>query len=149
MSHEPELSELPAAVIEKFLAEVIESFREAVGVDALVGPAGETTDHSISVMVHVRGHLSGVAWSFPVEIARLAATRMVPGIDPDHEICTAAAAELANILTGRGLATLADHGFHIEIEPPQVRDDPPHGRGGTLGTEHGAVAVVFHEGRPG
>jgi hypothetical protein len=69
---------------------------------------------------------------------------MIPGIDPDPSICEAAAAELANVLTGRGLVYLAEQGFHVEIEPPEIIATAAGGVAGVLGTEVGAIEVVFH-----
>src|SRR5213075_1973904 len=102
----------------------------------------------IAVLVHARGDLAGLTWWFPAELARRVALRMVPGIDPDPSICEAAAAELANVLTGRGLVYLAEQGLHVEIEPPEISALGTAGVTGALGTELGAIEVIFHAAGP-
>ena len=97
----------------------------------------------IAVVIHVRGDLTQVGWRFPVEIARRAATQMVPDMPLDSSILEAAASELANVLTGRGMMTLAAHGIQIEIEPPTVAAIPPGGVIGLLATDLGTIKVMF------
>lgn len=98
----------------------------------------------ISVVVNARGDLDGFTWSFPAEIAGRVAESMVPGIEPDGELRDAAASELANVLTGRGLQTLADRGVVCEIEPPQISQDAPQGKTYVVDTQVGIVSVTFH-----
>jgi CheY-specific phosphatase CheX len=98
----------------------------------------------ISVVVHARGDLAGFTWSFPAEIAGRVAESMVPGVQPDGELREAAASELANVLTGRGLQTLADRGVMCEIEPPQISQGDPQGATYVVDTQVGIVSVTFH-----
>lgn len=134
-------------LVDSFLARVIDVLREVACVDAsvvrLAGPAPDGVAQ-IAVIIRARGDLSGMTWSFPVEVARRVAVQMVPGIDPDPAICEAAAAELANVLTGRGLVYLAERGMQIEIEPPEIAPVSADGVAGALGTAHGTIEVVFH-----
>ncbi len=99
----------------------------------------------ISVVVHARGDLAGFTWSFPAEVAERVAENMVPGMPPDPELREAAASELANVLTGRGLQTLAERGVVCEIEPPQIAHGDPHGATYVVDTQVGAVSVTFHQ----
>jgi CheY-specific phosphatase CheX len=98
----------------------------------------------IAVVIHVRGDLSRVTWQFPVRVARRAATTMAPGLPLEPSVLEAAAAELANVLTGRGATTLAEHGIRIDIEPPQMEAATPGGVVGLLATELGTIKVMFH-----
>lgn len=98
----------------------------------------------IGVVIHVRGDLAGVTWQFPIEVTRQAASVIAPEIEIDPSILEAAASELANMLTGRGLIALADHGVEVEIEPPQITPTSEGGVSGRLTTELGSIIVVFH-----
>ena len=115
-----------------------------------VGAAVDDPSHSdgnrvdIAVVIHVRGDLSQVTWRFPVEVARRAANCMAPGMVLDASLLEAAASELANVLTGRGVTTLAAHGIEIDIEPPTVASIAPGGIVGLLATELGTIKVMFH-----
>lgn len=134
------------SLVGEFLARVVDVLREAAGVDAAfaAAPTGGGTPGQIAVLISARGDLSGMTWWFPAEVARRVALRMIPGIDPDPSICEAAAAELANVLTGRGLVFLAERGYHIEIDPPAISTVHAAGVGGMIGTEIGAIEVIFH-----
>lgn len=121
------------------------------GIDAVVlerAPLVTVTERieprAIGVVIHVRGDLSGVTWQFPIEVTRHAASVIAPEIEIDATILEAAASELANILTGRGMTALASHGVEIEIEPPQITPTAEAGITGRLTTELGAIVVIFH-----
>jgi len=129
-----------------FLSDAVSVLHEACGVAATVDDRAVPTGSEIAVIIHAHGDLSGVTWTFPCELARRVAQHMVPGIDPDPELCEAAASELANVLTGRGLAVLAAHGVTVEIEPPRVIAAAAPGIAGRLATALGAIGVVFHGG---
>lgn len=134
--------------LEAFLGTAGRVLTEATGV-ALATTAERTTDPMIAVIIHTRGDLSGVTWRFPVALVARMAWSMIPDCVPDAALCELAAGELANILTGRGLAALASHGVAIEMEPPQIAAACAPGIAGELRTELGAVEVVFHgSGRP-
>lgn len=129
-----------------FLDDIVPVLHEACGVAAVVDNGAAFTGSEIAVIIHVHGDLSGVTWTFPAELARRLAEQMIPGVEPDPVMCEAAASELANILTGRGLAALAARGVHVEIEPPRVIAAAAPGVRGALSTVLGAVGVVFHGG---
>jgi CheY-specific phosphatase CheX len=128
-----------------FLATVVGVLHQ-YGVGAAVDgmPSGNSTRIDIAVVIHVRGDLSRVTWRFPVAIARRAATTMAPDLPLDPPVLEAAAAELANVLTGRGATTLAGHGIRIDIEPPDLSGSIPGGVVGLLATELGTIKVMFH-----
>lgn len=129
-----------------FLHDVVGALHEACGVAATIDDRAVYEGTEIAVIIHVHGDLSGVTWTFPIELARRVVLQMIPDIEPDPSLCEAAAAELANILTGRGLATLAAHGVTAEIEPPRVIAAAAPGVGAWLATELGPIGVVFHGG---
>ena len=128
-----------------FLDDATSVLRTMMGtqVDRPVVPEAES--RMISVVVHARGDLAGFTWSFPAEVAERVAENMVPGMQPDPELREAAASELANVLTGRGLQTLAERGVMCEIEPPQISHGESHGSTYVVDTQVGAVSVTFHE----
>jgi CheY-specific phosphatase CheX len=129
-----------------FLDDIVDVLNEACGVAAIVDEHAVSTGSEIAVIIHVHGDLSGVTWTFPTELARRLAEQMIPGVEPDPVLCEAAASELANMLTGRGLAALAARGVHIEIEPPRVIAAAAPGVCSALSTDLGTVGVVFHGG---
>lgn len=121
------------------------------GIDAVVldrAPRVQQTERIdtrvIGVVIHVRGDLTGVTWQFPIAVTRHAASVIAPELEIDPSILEAAASELANMLTGRGMAALASHGVEIEIDPPQITPTAQGGVTGRLTTELGAIVVVFH-----
>src|SRR5262245_10407835 len=75
---------------------------------------------AIGVLICVTGDLTGLTWQFPIAVTRRAAKILAPGLELDREILEAAASELANVLTGRGLDALACTGIDVEIGPPQI-----------------------------
>lgn len=130
--------------IGEFLATAVEVLH-TFGVGAAVDSERSRDDrHDIAVVINVRGDLTRVVWRFPVEVAARAATSMVPGVVLDLSMLEAAAGELANVLTGRGVTTLAAHGIVIDLEPPSLATTPPGGVVGLLATELGTIKVVFH-----
>lgn len=137
MSREPDI-----VAIGDFLATIVGVLHQ-YGIGAGLDDREKSPLNDIAVVIHVRGDLSQVSWRFPVEIARRAATWMVPDIPPDPAILEAAASELANVLTGRGMTTLAAHGIRIEIEPPTIAAIPPGGVIGLLATDLGTIKVMF------
>jgi two-component system chemotaxis sensor kinase CheA len=102
-------------------------------------------DTTISVVVKARGDLAGFTWSFPSAMAARIAERMVPGIEIDPSICEAAASELANVLTGRGLIALADRGVLCDIDPPEITTHDANGSTYVVGTDAGSISVTFHQ----
>jgi CheY-specific phosphatase CheX len=123
------------------------------GIDAVVldrapcvAPTGSIDTRLISVVIHVRGDLSGVTWQFPIAVTRHAASVIAPELGLDPEILELAASELANVLTGRGMTALSSHGVEIEIEPPQITPTARAGVTGQLTTELGSIVVIFHRG---
>ncbi len=128
-----------------FLDDATSVLRTMMGTQ--VGRRGvpEAEARMISVVVHARGDLAGFTWSFPAEVAERVAENMVPGMQPDSELREAAASELANVLTGRGLQTLAERGVLCEIEPPQISHGERQGATYVVDTQVGAVCVTFHE----
>lgn len=112
-------------------------------IDDAVARTDVSAAPEISVVVHARGDVAGFTWKFPAEVTERAAEHLVPGVPPDPELREAAASELANMLTGRGLQTLADRGIVCEIEPPQIaRGDAP-GSTYVVDTQAGAVSVTI------
>lgn len=133
------------ATVRDFLAHTIVVLREATGVAArVVETATAACADSIAIAIRVRGHLSGLTWTFPRALARDAARAMIGERDPAQAMCIAAAGELANILTGRGLVALEEHGVRVELEPPELVSEPGPGTVAHLVTPHGVVDVVFH-----
>lgn len=103
-----------------------------------------TDERVISILVRARGDLAGFTWTFSPEVAERVANHLVPGIAPDPQLCEAAASELANMLTGRGLQTLADRGVVCEIEPPEISPGSATGSTYVVDTDVGAVSVTIH-----
>ena len=134
--------------VRDFLASTISVLRETTGTAASVATAGtrRTPDEAIAIIVHARGHLTGLTWTFPFELLRDAARYMVEGIEPDRAICEATASELANILTGRGASLLESHGVVLEIEPPVVGSLACPGTIAFLTTPSGVIEIIFHGG---
>lgn len=135
--------------VRDFLASTISVLRETTGTSAAVASPGtrRTNEDAIAIIVHARGQLSGLTWSFPFELLRDAARHMVEGIEPDREVCEATASELANILTGRGAASLESHGVVLEIEPPEVGALACPGIIAFLTTPNGVIEIIFHGGQ--
>ncbi|MBA2541519.1 MAG: hypothetical protein H0V17_17890 [Deltaproteobacteria bacterium] len=139
MSHAPDI-----VAVGDFLATIVgvlQQYGIGAGLDDRAPEQSARTD--IAVVIHVRGDLSQVSWRFPVELARRAAIQMVPDIAIDPSILEAAAGELANVLTGRGVTTLAAHGIQIEIDPPTIAEITPGGVIGLLATDLGTIKVMF------
>jgi CheY-specific phosphatase CheX len=120
---------------------VLQQYGIGAGLDDSHPERSKLTD--IAVVIHVRGDLSQVSWRFPVAIAKRAATAMIPDVPLDPVLLEAAAGELANVLTGRGMMTLAAHGIQIEIEPPTITSPTPGGVVGLLATDLGTIKVMF------
>lgn len=110
-----------------------------------IAPPATQPDTTISVVVKARGDLAGFTWSFPAAMAARVAERMVPGIAVDPSICEAAASEMANVLTGRGLIALADRGVVCDIEPPEITTNDSQGSTYVVGTDAGSISVTFHQ----
>jgi CheY-specific phosphatase CheX len=136
---------LGAAAIAAFLADARGALVEAIGLDAFVDVCPSESDGGLLVVIHVRGDLSGVSWRIPTAVATRLAEVMAPGIEIDAAMHELAAAELANILTGRGVGALALHGLTAEIEPPELAMTGERGLVVVLATELGAIEVAFHE----
>lgn len=139
MSRAPDI-----VAIGDFLATVVgvlQQYGVGAGVDSGASECTGRTD--IAVVIHVRGDLTQVGWRFPVEIARRAASTMVPDMPHDASLLEAAASELANVLTGRGVTQLAAHGIQIEIQPPSLQEVTPGGVIGLLATDLGTIKVMF------
>jgi len=138
--------------------DTVEDFLDnAIGVLHTFGITAVVLDHTpriattgpidlrvIGVVIHVRGDIAGVTWQFPIAVTRQAASVFAPDLELDPGILEAAASELANVLTGRGLIALESHGLEIEISPPQITPTTRAGVTGRLTTELGAIVVVFH-----
>jgi CheY-specific phosphatase CheX len=136
---------LGAAAIAAFLADARGALVEATGLDAFVDVCQSVSDDGIVVVIYVRGDLSGVSWRIPTAIAGCLLEVMAPGIEIDAAMHELASAELANILTGRGLGALALHGVTAEISPPELAITGERGLVVVLATELGAIEVTFHE----
>lgn len=131
--------------VHDFLQSTVEILLEATGARAVVAmESRDETGETMAVIIRARGDFAAVTWCFPVALVRDAALRMVPGLALDQALCQAAAAELANVLTGRGIEALEGHGLHIEIEPPELGFHPAPGTWATLVTSRGTVVVVLH-----
>ncbi len=136
---------LDSDAVRDFLHSAIDVLREATGTEAVVAlEARDASGETIAVMIRAAGDFTGVTWCFPVALVRDAAMRMLPEMELDAALIHAAAAELANILTGRGAASLETHGLHIEIDPPELGFFSAPGTWATLATSRGSVVVVFH-----
>ena len=139
-----------ASTVRDFLAHTITVLHEATGAFAKIASSNNPPEHdAIAIVIFVHGHLSGLTWTFPVELARDVARRMVPADiagtpELDEALCEAAAGELANILTGRGARVLEAHGVAIEMTPPQRVAGAGPGMVARLQTSRGVVEVVFH-----
>jgi CheY-specific phosphatase CheX len=134
-----------------FLSNVVEMLG-AFGITAEVcdGAQYATTTgpidmQTIGVLICVTGDLSGLTWQFPIAVTRRAATVLAPGIALEPEILEAAASELANVLTGRGLDALACQGIDFEIAPPRITSTALSGASTQLATELGLIVVSFHD----
>jgi CheY-specific phosphatase CheX len=108
------------------------------------GTTGPIDMQAIGVLICVTGDLSGLTWQFPIAVTRRAASVFAPGIALEPEILEAAASELANVLTGRGLEAFACHGPEVEIAPPQITSIAKSGVTGQVTTELGLIVVSFH-----
>jgi CheY-specific phosphatase CheX len=102
--------------------------------------------HAIGVLICVSGDLTGVTWQFPIAVTRRAASVLAPGLALEPAILEAAASELANVLTGRGLDALAGHGVDFEIAPPRITSVAPSGAISQVTTDLGLIVVSFHPG---
>jgi CheY-specific phosphatase CheX len=110
--------------------------------DLGVTSTGPLDPRTIGVVIEISGDLSGLTWHFPLAVTQHAASVLAPDLELDPELLEAAATELANMLTGRGLTVLA--GEHVEIAPPQLTLVTGPGVTGRLTTTLGAIAVIFH-----
>jgi CheY-specific phosphatase CheX len=102
--------------------------------------------HAIGVLICVSGDLTGLTWQFPIAVTRRAASVLAPGLALEPEILEAAASELANVLTGRGLDALACHGIDFEIAPPRITSIAMSGDIRQVTTDLGLIVVSFHRG---
>ena len=103
---------------------------------------------AIGVLIDVHGDLSGMTWQFPLAVTQHAANVMAPELALDPAILEATASELANMLTGRGLDALADHGIQIDLALPRITESSAAGIAGQLATAHGVIVVIFHRAAP-
>lgn len=131
-----------------FAATARDYLRAAIGI-ASTTMIGEpmTGDGSLSthtVLIRARGGVSAISWSFPRAIVERAAHRMVPELELDDEVRGQAASELANVLTGRAVAALAEHGVATDIEPPVLAPAELDGSVAQLVSPLGAISVVLH-----
>jgi len=149
--------ELPVAApdtafADGFLASAVEVLRsfglsaEVLDETPSIAVPGPVERRAIGVLVRVHGNPNGMTWQFPVSVTEHAANVFAPGIGLDSQVLEACASELANILTGRGLHALAEHG-DLEIEPPQITMLATAGLRSQLTTQLGDILVIFH--RPG
>jgi len=103
---------------------------------------------AIGVLIDVHGDLSGLTWQFPLAVTQHAASVMAPELALDPGVLEATASELANMLTGRGLDALADHGIQVDLALPQITACCEAGVAGQLATTHGVIVVIFHRSTP-
>ncbi|MEO8698392.1 MAG: hypothetical protein ABI867_00075 [Kofleriaceae bacterium] len=121
--------------------------RDAVGIDATLGPISprrSRVEDRIAVVIEVHGDLTGLTWLFPEAFATHAAHAMAPSLPVAPELLILVVSELANQLTGRGVCALAEHGIHIELDPPHLTTATASGVTGSLDTELGSIEIVFH-----
>lgn len=104
---------------------------------------GPVERRAIGVLVRVQGDMHSMTWQFPVSVTEHAAHVFAPGIALDGEVLEACASELANILTGRGLHTLAPN-VNGDLEPPEITMLATAGLRGQLTTQLGDILVIFH-----
>ncbi len=127
-----------AQALAAFAASAIDTLRETLGIEASFRGHGREAPRII-VAVEMTGDLRRVTWVFPVELARSLAHRMTGAAAPDDE----AAIELANILTGRGAASLEDRGLRIELATPRITNGPIAGASIRLITAAGMIEIAF------
>jgi len=132
-----------AQALAAFANTTIATLRETLGIEATFRGYSLDGDASprITVAIEATGDLRRVTWVFPVELARELARRMTGEADAALEAL--AAIELANILTGRGAATLERCGLRIELAPPHITSEVPPGASVRLVTEVGAIEIVL------
>lgn len=134
-----------------FLTSVVDVLGGAMGVRAVVDGAPHAEPHptspppTIMVIVDMHGALTGVTWLFPHDLAHEVARQMLAVAEPDPSFDEAAAAELANVLTGRAMQALEGRGFQLELAPPRT-SLPPIAPGvcARVRTDRGAIDIVFH-----
>ena len=129
--------ELAQALV-TFATSTIDTLRETLGIEASFRGHGREAPQ-ISVVVEVTGDLRCVTWVFPLELARVLALRMTGAPAPDDD----AAIELANILTGRGAASLEDRGLRIELAAPRITSGATTGAAIRLVTAAGLIEIAF------
>lgn len=131
-------------VVQEFLASAIAMVRATTGVGAAIDCTAPPSGTKIAVVIGTRGALSGITWIFPQAILSAMLRRSVPYAEKTDDLKSAAATELANILTGRCAETLALHGIHVEIDPPQLIQEIGDGQRVHLATELGTIDIVLH-----
>ena len=131
-------------VVQEFLASAIAMVRATTGVDVAVDSTQVPSGTKIAVVIGARGAFSGITWAFPQAVLTAMIRRMIPGADKTEALRALAAEELANILTGRCVETLALHGFHVEIGTPHVIQHIGEGQRVHLATELGTIDIVLH-----
>ena len=142
------------ASAESFLERAISALRtlgiaaEIVEQTPDVAVPGPIDLRAIGVLIDVHGDLSGLTWQFPLAVTQHAANVMAPELALDPGILEATASELANMLTGRGLDALADHGIQVDLALPRITDSSEAGVTGQLATTHGVIVVIFHRATP-
>jgi CheY-specific phosphatase CheX len=127
-----------AQALATFATSTIDTLRETLGIEASFRGHGREAAR-IAVAIDVTGDLRRVTWVFPVELARELAHRMTGEPAPDDD----AAIELANILTGRGAASLEDRGLRIELATPRITSGPIVGAAIRLVTAAGLIEIAF------
>jgi CheY-specific phosphatase CheX len=141
------VSHAPDPGVAAFLDTARVVLRDAVGLECTLGPISprrSRTEGRIAVLVEVHGDLTGLTFFFPEAFATHTAETMAPSVPLEPELVQLAVSELANVLTGRGVYALAEHGIHIELDPPHLTTATASGVTGTLVTDLGSIEIVFH-----
>jgi CheY-specific phosphatase CheX len=135
---------------EAFLAAVADVLVNTMDVEATVVPGAQPAPAgaplpTIMVAIDINGKLTGVTWLFPQALVAEVAWQMLGGADVSQDLLREAAAELANMLTGRAMEALEALGFKLVIAPPRTTSLPlPPGLCGRVDCTFGAIDVVFH-----
>ena len=130
-----------AQALAAFATSTITTLRETLGIEAAFRGSGPAAGACITVAIEVTGDLRSVTWVFPVALARALARQMTGDAPPSLD--ELAAIELANILTGRGAASLEERGLRIELAVPRIAIGTIAGASVRLLTDVGPVDISF------
>jgi CheY-specific phosphatase CheX len=113
-------------------------------VDQLDGEACVVPRDELNVTVAVCGDSASVTWSFPCALVERFAAVTAPDTSALVDRISAAALELANVLTGRSIKALDDLGLATSLSTPTLASHSQGGIVSEIASPLGTIAITFH-----